>query len=84
MFADLGGLVDDGEGLMYIGMGTVQVTATISIHGDTTMTCLVGEEGNVELQLGSDSDAYLFLTEEGVTKLVRMLADAGLSTPAPS
>jgi hypothetical protein len=44
----------------------------------------VGESGEVELQLGSDSDAYLFLTEAGANKLVRTLADAGLSTRAPS
>lgn len=69
---------------MYIGIGTVQVTASISIHGDTDITCLVGEGGEVELQLGSDSDAYLFLTEAGADKLVRTLADARLSTRAPS
>jgi hypothetical protein len=69
---------------MYIGIGTVQVTASISIHGGTDMTCLVGENGEVELQLGGESDAHLFLTEAGASKLVRTLADAGLSTRAPS
>ncbi|HEX6354633.1 hypothetical protein [Actinophytocola sp.] len=69
---------------MYIGVGSVQVTATISIHGDTAMTCVVGEHGDVELRIGSDSDASLFLTERGATKLMRTLTDAGLSTRAPS
>lgn len=63
---------------MYMGIGTVRVSASIDIHGDTDMNCVVGAEGDVELRLGGEADAYLFLTKKGADKLVRTLADAGL------
>ncbi|MBB5960064.1 hypothetical protein FHS29_006686 [Saccharothrix tamanrassetensis] len=66
---------------MFIGMGSARVSATIDVHGDTAMTCTVDPNGQVEIGLGEDS--YLFLTRAGATRLVGVLADAGLvSTPA--
>lgn len=62
---------------MNIGVGTVRVSATIDIHGDTDMRCLVSEaSGDVEVRLGGDADAYLFLTGAGADKLVRTLSAA--------
>jgi hypothetical protein len=53
------------------------VSASIDIHEDTDMRCLVSaESGDVEIRLGTDADAYLFLTGAGADKLVRVLSMA--------
>ncbi|CCH29130.1 hypothetical protein ABZ816_35895 [Actinosynnema sp. NPDC047251] len=57
------------------------MSASIDVHGDTAVKCTVAPDGQVEIGLGEDS--YLFLTPAGATKLVGVLADAGLAgTPA--
>jgi hypothetical protein len=60
---------------MYIGVGSVRVSASIDIHDDTAMDCVVSSDGAIELALGG-SEAYLFLTREGADKLARTLTEA--------
>lgn len=67
---------------MYIGAGTARVTATIDVRGSTEMHCVVDRDGDIELRIGGDADAYLFLTKEGADKLVRTLTDAQSGTPS--
>jgi hypothetical protein len=62
---------------MYSGIGTVRVSASIDIHEDTDMRCVVSaDSGDVEVRLGVDADAYLFLTGAGADKLVHVLSEA--------
>ena len=62
---------------MHIGVGTVRVCASIDIHEDTDMHCLVNKySGDVEVRLGDEADAYLFMTGAGADKLVRTLSAA--------
>jgi hypothetical protein len=67
---------------VHIGMGTVRVSATIDIHGDTDMDCVVHASGEVELGLGDDAEAHLVLTREGAEKLVATLTRAGVGGAA--
>jgi hypothetical protein len=60
---------------MYIGRGTVQVSATIEVHGESDITYeLVGNQ--VQVTLGTDTDACLVLTERGTKRLADTLSRA--------
>ncbi|MEV0681637.1 hypothetical protein AB0I60_34455 [Actinosynnema sp. NPDC050436] len=67
---------------MYMGMGSARVSASIDVHGDTAVRCTVAPDGGVEIGLGEDS--ALFLTPAGATKLVGVLASAGLVPADPA
>ncbi len=58
-------------------MESVRVSASIDVHEGTAMNCIVAPDGQMEIRLGQD--AYLFLTPSGASKLVGVLADAGLT-----
>ena len=60
---------------MYIGRGTVQVSATIEIHGDSAITYeLHGDQ--VAITFGADTDACLLLTERGTKRLAETISRA--------
>jgi hypothetical protein len=60
---------------MYIGMGTVQVSAVIEVHGDSDINYAVHGD-RVELTLGSDTDACLVLSERGTERLAETINQA--------
>jgi hypothetical protein len=61
---------------MYGAEGAARVSAMIDIHGDTKIECFVSRDGDIELRIGRDAEAYLFLTGSGADKLVRTLSEA--------
>ncbi|HEX3785122.1 MAG TPA: hypothetical protein VHX38_36150 [Pseudonocardiaceae bacterium] len=68
---------------MYIGVGTVNVSATVEVHGDTAMECQVDDAtGGLELTLGTDPSAMVFCTAKGAAKLIDTLLAAGIQGPA--
>jgi hypothetical protein len=67
---------------MHIGVGSVAVRASIDVHQDTAITCCVDEQTReMEVSLGSEGDAVLFLTEGGARKLAEVLAGARRDRP---
>ena len=67
---------------MYIGAGTVNVSATVEVHGDTEMECQVDNStGGLELTLGTDPSATVFCTAKGAVKLIDTLLAAATVGP---
>jgi hypothetical protein len=59
---------------MYVGAGTVNVSVTVEVDGDTAMECQVDKAaGGVELTLGTDSSATVCCTARGAAKLIDTL-----------
>lgn len=55
---------------MCICNGSARVSAMIDIHEGTEVRCMNTADGEIEVRLGGDADAYLFLTESGAKRLV--------------